>query len=92
VIDLAWAPYSKPFPFPKFLQTAIFKEKTTVTDLDKRVLCATKNVTLDGRPARIIGIRSPHATVAALPDGPAYSYSWQTVQRVVSLHAGAFKS
>jgi hypothetical protein len=47
--------------------------------------------TLDGKPARIQGRLNEFATVATLPDGPAYQWAWETVDRIMKA-AGNFKS
>jgi hypothetical protein len=35
--------------------------------------------TLDGKRAKVIGRNADFATIATLPDGPAYQWCWQTV-------------
>lgn len=58
----------------------------------KRELCWTEDVTLDGKPAKIMGAANAYATVATLNvDGPAVEFAWPTVVRIVASGA-AFKS
>lgn len=58
----------------------------------KRELCQAEDVTLDGKPAMIMGARNAFATVATLNvDGPAVEFAWPTVARIVA-NGGAFKS
>ena len=49
-------------------------------------------VTLDGKPAVILGARADFATVAQIPDGLHYRWSWETVKHIVETENGAFKS
>lgn len=49
------------------------------------------NVTLDGKPARVIGRKNTFATIAQYPDGISAVYSWETVDRIVK-NGGKFRS
>lgn len=50
-----------------------------------------KNITLNGKPAKIMGHRNRFATVAQL-DGPlACEFSWQAVKRILD-RGGVFKA
>ncbi len=57
---------------------------------ERRRLCEAK-VTLDGQPAVIAGVRCKFATVAQVPEGLSYEWSWDTVARIVA-RGGQFKS
>ena len=48
-------------------------------------------VTLDGKRARVSGIRNDFATVTDSATGMAVEFAWPTVERVVR-NGGAFKS
>jgi hypothetical protein len=48
-------------------------------------------VTLDGRKARVTGIRNDFATVTDSATGMRVEFAWSTVDRVVR-NGGAFKS
>jgi hypothetical protein len=59
----------------------------------KERLVATTGVTLDGRPARIVGVLLDFPTVIAVGDPPlAVEFSWVTVARIVAKHQGQFQS
>lgn len=57
-----------------------------------RTLTEVRGLTLDGRPARIIGAQCPYALVAQF-DRPytSHEYAWPTIERIVAL-GGAFRS
>jgi len=57
----------------------------------KRELVDTP-VSLNGRPARIVGVQQPFATVATIPQGPAMEWSWEAADRIVREHGGSFQS
>ena len=48
-------------------------------------------VTLDGKPAIILGSKRQFGTVATLPNGPSYEFSWNTIGRILD-RGGDFKS
>ena len=49
-------------------------------------------VTLDGKPAQVVGLRLPFATVRTLdPDVPSYEWAWATAARIVD-NGGSFRS
>ena len=50
------------------------------------------SVTLDGKPAVILGRYADFATVAQVPDGPSYEWCWETVKRIMRTKHGKFKS
>jgi len=56
----------------------------------KTKLVNQPGITLNGKPARIIGRLETHATVATIPSGPAYEYAWETVAHIVDTKNGAF--
>lgn len=59
----------------------------TLTDsllAERRALCATEGVTLNGERARIIGARDTFAWVVQLKTGLQAEYSWESVKRVLS--------
>jgi hypothetical protein len=59
----------------------------------KERLVATTGVTLDGRPARIVGVLLDFPSVIADGAPPlAVEFSWVTVFRIVALHQGQFQS
>lgn len=58
---------------------------------DRRALCATDGVTLDGDPAVVIGCNRKFATVANLSTGAQFEYTWRTVACTIAEH-GAFTS
>ena len=39
---------------------------------------------LDRKPARILGRLGRHATVAQIPEGPAFEWSWSAVDHVMT--------
>jgi hypothetical protein len=63
-----------------------------VIDEDRRYELADTPVTLNGKPAAIFGVKNRFATVAQLPRGEAYEWSWGTVDHVVREHEGRFRS
>jgi len=62
-----------------------------ITQAERQSLTETR-VTLDGKPAIILGARRDYATVAQIPDGLSYEWCWETVKRVVETKNGEFKS
>lgn len=62
-----------------------------VTQAERQALAETA-VTLDGKPAVILGVRADFATVAQVPDGLHYRWSWPTVKRIVETKNGEFTS
>lgn len=56
-----------------------------------RLALAEKPVTLNGKPAKVSGIRKPFATVTQLGTGLSAEWSWEAVERVVN-RDGKFKS
>ena len=62
-----------------------------MTENQKRWNACGEHVTLNGQPAAIKGVLCNHATVATLPDGPAFQFAWETVYRVIE-NGGQFKS
>lgn len=57
----------------------------------RRVLCEIE-VTLDGRPAVIGGVRNQFATVATLDGTRSHQWSWESVRRVIRNKGGRFES
>jgi hypothetical protein len=57
----------------------------------RRALCEAK-VTLDGKPAKIIGAAEQYATVHQTPDGFGWHWSWTAVAHIVANRGGAFRS
>ena len=47
--------------------------------------------TLDGKTAKILGRLNKFATIAESLDGPAYEWSWQAVERIMT-EGGRFKT
>jgi len=60
----------------------------TLTDTRRAELVATTGVTLDGRPAKIIGAGLQYPLV--VDDDKRIEFCWETVERIVTQHAGAF--
>jgi hypothetical protein len=58
--------------------------------IDRHALVIS-SVTLDGAPARLIGIRDDYATVIPLRGGAPAQYSWSRAYDVVT-HGGNFES
>jgi hypothetical protein len=55
-------------------------------------LVHTQGVTLDGEKAVIIGVKEDFATVAILPNGYGFQWSWEAVKRIVEEKDGKFTS
>lgn len=51
-----------------------------------------QEVTLDGRRAVICGRQGAFGTVAQIPAGPAYAWSWAAIAHIVEDKEGAFTS
>lgn len=63
-----------------------------VHEVDKRTLCDTEGVTLNGSRAKICGCKKDFATVIATGGGESYEWAWPAVQHVVDNRGGAFRS
>jgi hypothetical protein len=60
---------------------------------ERRSLCETTGVTLDGLPATICNARNyEFGTVAQTPSGLALQWEWETIERIVEEQDGAFRS
>lgn len=64
---------------------------TTPMSVEERRRLASQPVTLDGKPAIIIGVQREHAIVRS-SDGYSFEWAWPTVEHVVTHKNGAFKS
>lgn len=62
-----------------------------ITQAERDGLIETR-VTLDGKPAVILGRFADFATVAQIPDGPSYEWHWETVKRIVRTKNSEFTS
>ncbi len=51
---------------------------------ERRDLCGDGKVTLNGKPARIVGAMCEFAKVYADGDQPAYEFAWETVARAIA--------
>lgn len=60
--------------------------------LNERRLLAAAKVTLDGRPAKIGGIRNDFATVTSLYTGASFEWSWHAAAHIVEDCEGRFRS
>lgn len=58
----------------------------------KRAAFEAAEVTLDGKPARVIGWMLANATVRPMDGSADVQFSWPAVARIVKEHGGAFKS
>ena len=58
--------------------------------MTREEMCNAK-VTLDGKRAKVSGIRNQFATVRDMETGLACEWAWSTVERIIS-KGGAFKS
>jgi hypothetical protein len=65
---------------------------TEFVGLDERRELANTEVTLNGRRAVICGVQNQFATVATIPNGPAFEWAWPAVRRIVKEKGGAFKN
>lgn len=59
---------------------------------ERRELCARRDITLDGKPAMIMGAQMPFAKVAFRDSGASLEWAWPTVARICRERGGAFKS
>lgn len=68
-------------------------KKTTVTLPERDRLCDRRDITLDGRPAKISGRLEQFATVATMDDSPEVSqvWAWELVKNIVA-NGGKFRS
>ena len=62
-----------------------------ITQAERDALIETE-VTLDGKPAVILGRYADFPTVAQTPDGLHYRWSWEVVKRIVETKNGEFTS
>ena len=62
-----------------------------VTQAERDALVGTE-VTLDGKPAVVLGRFADFATVAQVPAGLSYEWNWETVKRIMRTKNGEFKS
>jgi hypothetical protein len=62
-----------------------------VVTLDERRELVRNEVTLNGKRAIVCGVSNDFATVAQIPQGESYAYSWHAVKRVIA-NGGNFKS
>jgi hypothetical protein len=70
------------------MHTATLPHRTLA---ERRELCGTEDVTLDGVPAMIMGAANKFAQVATLHiGGPAVEYAWPTVARIVASGGAKF--
>src|SRR5690348_14608920 len=60
----------------------------TLTDTRRAELVAAEGVTLDGRPAKIIGAGLQYPLV--VDDDRRIEFCWETVDRIVTQHGAAF--
>ena len=67
------------------------KSKKEYTYQERQELASNK-VTLDGKPALIIGLRNPFATVKQYPTGCEAEFAWATVEHIIKDKEGKFKS
>lgn len=58
---------------------------------EKRAFGDVKTVTLDGKPARVIGYKNPFATVETRDGRLDGEWSWAGVKHVIENCGGAFK-
>jgi len=58
----------------------------------KRQALTETRVTLDGKPAIILGAHRDFATIAQIPAGLSYEWNWDTVKRIVETKNGEFRS
>jgi len=65
--------------------------KKSLTYEEKITKFQEVKVTLDGKPAQIMGYRNKFATVATMPQGPSFDWSWEAVECIVQA-GGNFKS
>lgn len=67
---------------------------TRTIPLEERYrLMADPRVTLDGRPACILGAKLDFAHVATLdPDGPDFEFAWPTVKNIIENNNARFNS
>jgi hypothetical protein len=64
----------------------------TLTCDEKRALVKDQdNLTIDGKPAIVVGYHNQFATVVALDESARVEFAWSTVERIVNKD-GAFKS
>ncbi len=60
--------------------------------IEERNRLTDSHVTLNGKPARVIGRFNEVPTVAQIPIGLSVDFCWKTVQNIVDNKNGCFKS
>ncbi len=67
--------------------------RTTYVSTAEREELMAKPVTLNGRPAAILGRLAPFAMIRTTDKAPAYvgEWAWSTVRHVIESNGGAFK-
>jgi hypothetical protein len=59
--------------------------------LEQKLDIVSNSITLNGKPAIIIGAKSDYATVIALDGSERYQWNWVTAARIVE-NGGNFKA
>ena len=65
-----------------------------MTEQQKRNLMARAEdmgITLNGKPARVLGAKLDFATVACCPQGESYQWTWEAIGRILD-KGGKFSS
>ena len=72
------------------------KMKNKVTLEEKRELVKRSQsigITLDGEPAKLVGIKNKFPTVATIREnGPSFEWSWKAIREVINNKNGRFTS
>jgi len=63
-----------------------------VVTLQRRQRLCEKEITLNGNPATISGWKNDFANITSLSTGERYEWSWETVDRIVTMRGGRFES
>lgn len=66
-------------------------DSAPTTPEEKRDAYSDLDVTLDGKPAQIMGFRNRFGTIAQYPRGASHEWAWETIYRIAK-RGGDFKS
>lgn len=77
----------------KFEVRRIVRARKQDTSADeRRKAYSGLRVTLNGKPARILGFRNRFGTVAQVPRGLSHEWSWDAIAHIVKNKGGRFRS
>ena len=72
---------------------AKLKNSVTLEEKKHLVELSRKGITLDGEPAKIVGVKNKFPTIATVREGgPSFEWSWKAIREVMYNRGGKFES